>query len=399
MTLLKAMFGTMTLTLTTACISSRVHVSGEAKCRTIEGDTLCPKLSHLEAGIALSPSDDWEGRVSYDFAQSRKLTWYDRLDTFQLDLPPEKSWLADYGIRKRIDERLTLALEDSNGTTGLPDASHLAFAWNLQDLPWKQSALKLTYQDKERLEAELQIGLGEGERLRSEDGKAFYGLRTRFYLSPAFSAQLAYSEDPDSLSKDAFFWSQSKDKRRKGYMSQRFSGALIWNGKSSIARGLEASAGWQSSSFHASKSSLTGETPLSQFALDPTEILTETLGARGKTTRETHYLSASYRILAEYILAAHWSTYRSELGGEVLLSCQALDQGGNCMGDINRHRSLEVREQTFGLGKIDEGGWSFLLESHEERYDRLYQNFHFRNGQVPRQKYMRLLQARIAWNW
>ncbi len=399
MTLLKALIGLSSVLLLNACVSSRFHIAGDVVCRSMEGKELCPKLSHLETGIELSASEDWEARLSYDFAQSLKETWRDRLDTFNLDLPPQKSWLADYGIRRRIDDRLSLAIEDTNGTTRIPDASNLAFSNKLQDLPWKQTALSLKYLDPETLELEFLLGSGEGERLRHEDDGLFYGLRTRLYFSSALAFQLGMSLDKGRLHRDQFFWLDKSQDSHQAMSARRLSASLLLTGKTPFARGLQASLGWQANRFLSNQKPSPPQGLPTHLALDPTEILTETFGKQGETKRESLYLSSSYRILAEYILAFHIGLFHSHLGSELLTSCESLDSQGLCQGVTDVHHSLSVREQTFGLGKIDEDGWSFLLESHEERYDRLYQNFHFRNGQAPRQKYMRLIQARIAWNW
>ncbi|RZA18988.1 MAG: hypothetical protein EOP10_20220 [Proteobacteria bacterium] len=384
--------------LAMSCMTARVNVSGEVKCRSLEGDDLCPKLSHLETGVTLSPTEDWDLKLSYDFAQSRKASWYDSLDLKQFNLPPQKSWLADYGIRHRLDERFTFAIEDTSGTTLIPDASHLAYSTNLQDAGWKQTAARLSFNNKEIFEADILLGLGEGERLSSDDGDIYYGARARWYLAHAVGLQFAYSDDQNSLNKDAIYWISARDDLRKGFASERFATSLILNGKLPYARGLEASLGWQRNVIRSDRPAEFSSAP-TDLAFDPTESLTQALGGLGVTKRESLYYSLSYRILSEYIVAFHGSDYKSRMGEAVLVACDEIDATGACVGSTDEKRSFRLRERTYGLGKLDEDGWSVLLESHEERYDRLYQNFHFLNGRSPRQKNMRVIQARIAWNW
>lgn len=399
MTLLKLGLAFGSLGLVTGCATLRVNLGGEVKCRSLEGDTLCPKLSHLETGAVVSSDDGWDAKLSYDFAQSRKATWYDSLDSRPFNLPPRKSWLSDYGIQKRFEDgRLSFAIEDTDGTTLLPDASHLAFSKNLQDIGWKQTATRVSFDHKEIFEADVLLGLGEGERLSSDDGDFYYGLRARWYFAHALGLQFAYSQDKNSLNKDAIWWEPSRDSLRKGFEAERFATALILNGKLPFARGLEASVGYQQNKFHAKRPTIFTPAPLN-LAFDPTESLSQNLGGSGETKRQTVYYSVSYRILAEYILAFHGSEFQSHMGEALLVSCDALDDSGTCVGSTDENRSFRLQERTYGLGKIDEDGWSVLLEAHEERYDRLYQNFHYLSGRSPRQKNMRLIQARIAWNW
>lgn len=398
MTLLKAVAVSLSLIPLMGCITTRFNIAADVRCRNSQGDSLCPKLSHLQTGVTLSPGDDWDAKLSYDFAQSRKASWYDSLDTHHLDLPPQKSWLADYGLRKQIDSRWSLAIEDSSGTTLIPDASYLAFSKNLQDIGWKQTAVRLGFDHKEVFEADVILGLGEGERLSSDDEEPYFGARARWYLMRAIGLQLAFSEDKNSLNKDALWWLTNTSELRRGFQTQRFAASLILNGKLSIARGLEASLGWQSNHIHGQRPDIFTAAP-SDLAFDPTESLAQALGGSGGTRRQTLYYSASYRILAEYIVAFHASEYQSQFNETLLTSCDEMDNRGGCVGSTDKKRSFRLRETSYGIGKIDDDGWAALLEAHEERYDRLYQNFHFRNGRHPRQKSTHLLQARIAWNW
>jgi hypothetical protein len=396
MTLLKASGIFLSLLWLQGCVEGQLDFAGEITCRTADGDALCPKLSHFESQVSVKPFSRVQAYLAYDPAQSRKATWYDSLDLNMQSLPPQKSWLADYGIDIELSPRWSLHAEDSSGTTLLPNASYLAFANKLQDIGWKQTVTRLSFTNSDIFVGDLLIGLGEGERLEADDGDLFLGARFKWYWQKALSLQLGYSEDQNSLPKDAVWWLSDRDEAHKSFRNQRFAASLFLNGQLSGFRGLEASLGWQRTAIDRSDDRRLS-TP-THLALDPTEILSQDLGAAGSTKRDAWLASASYRILAEYLIAFHIGQFKADLAHSALSVC-TMDQRGSCVEAADKTDSLSVREWTYGLGKIDSDGWSFLLESHQERYDRLYQNFHFLKGKDVRQKSMRLVQARINWNW
>lgn len=397
MTLLKASGFFLSLVWLQGCVEGNVNFRGEIVCRNADGNSLCPKLSHFESQVTLKPTDKTEARLSYDPAQSRKATWYDSLDLHQQNLPPQRSWLSDYGFGYDIDPRWSLHVEDSSGTTLLPNASYLAFANKLQDIGWKQTASRLSFDHSDIFEGDLLVGLGEGERLSADDGDLFYGARLKWYWQKALALQLAYSRDKNSLPEDAVWWRDARGDLHKGFSNQRLAASVSLNGKAPSLRGLEADLGWQRNEIEQSRTQDFLRAPAS-FAFDPTEILSQDQGGHGATKREAWQLSASYRILAEYLVAFHTGEFKASFDDAVLQYC-ALDSDGNCVEAAEKSRSLKLREWTYGLGKIDSDGWTFLLESHQERYNRLYQNYHFLKGSGVRQKSMRLVQARINWNW
>jgi hypothetical protein len=58
-----------------------------------------------------------------------------------------------------------------------------------------------------------------------------------------------------------------------------------------------------------------------------------------------------------------------------------------------------MREQTFGIGRLDEDGWSLFLESFSVHYDRLYELYHFAPEQNRRQRGVSFTQLRFGWTW
>ncbi len=397
MTLLKASSFFLSIAWLQGCASATLNFRGEAVCRNADGDSLCPKLAHFESELVVQPTDSTEAHLSYDPAQSRKATWYDSLDLNQQNLPPQKSWLADYGFRYVVDPRWSLHIEDASGTTLLEDASHLAFASKLQDIGWKQTVSRLSFDHNEIFEGDLLVGLGEGERLSADDGDMYYGARLKWYWRKALSLQLGYSRDKNSLPEDAVWWREDRNDLHKGFDTERLAASLSLNGKAAAMQGLELSLGWQRNKIGQSRTSLFLPAP-TDLTFDPTEILSQDQGGRGETLREAWQLSASYRILAEYLIAFHTGEFQASFDEALLKSC-SMGSDGNCVEAADNRRQLKLREWTYGLGKIDSDGWTFLLESHQERYDRLYQNYHFLKGRGVRQKSMRLVQARINWNW
>jgi len=398
MTLLKASSMFLAFLSTTGCVKTHLDFSGEAVCRSADGQSLCPKLSHFQSQLTLSPEDgSYYARLAYDPAQSRKASWYDSLDLGQQHLPPQRSWLADYELGLDVSERWSLHLEDSSGTTLLPNASGLAFATKFQDIGWKQTVTRLSFENPDIFVGDILVGLGEGERLSADDGALYYGARFQWYWQKAFGLQLGYSEDADSVANDAFWWRSDRGESHQDVSSQRLAISLILNGKLPSLRGLEASLGWQKNTLRSAREGTSERAP-APLAFDPTEILSEDFGAHGRTRRDAWLFTTSYRILAEYLIALHTGEFQAELEDAALTSC-ALEDTGNCAETAASAHRLRVREWTYGLGKIDSDGWSALLEAHEERYDRLYQNFHFVTRGTTRQKSMRLIQARMSWNW
>ncbi|MBC7658651.1 MAG: hypothetical protein H7249_02995 [Chitinophagaceae bacterium] len=401
MTLLKASKLSLFLLfpLMQSCIEGHIDFAGEIVCRNVDGGNLCPKLSHFNSELHLRPSNSTEAKLGYDVSQSRKTTWYDSLDLRTLTLPPRKSWLSDYQLSYTLpsDVRWSLHIEDSPGITLLPNASHLAFSGNLQDTGWNQTLSRLSFQHKDIFDADILVGMGEGERLEVDDGDLYYGARVRWFAKRIASLQFAYSQDKNSLPKDAIWWAENREDAHKGFKNQRLAVSVSLNGKLPVARGLEASVGWQQNRIDAARN--TNLSAPVGYALDPTEILSQDLGGSGKTKKEVLFASASYRILAEYLIAIHAGQLRASLDSPSLQVCAAIDSSGACVDPTEKSKTFTVQQWTYGLGKLDKNAWSVLLEAHEERYDRLYQNYHFLNGNSPRQKNMRLVQARINWNW
>ncbi|RYZ52953.1 MAG: hypothetical protein EOP07_18735 [Proteobacteria bacterium] len=192
-------------------------------------------------------------------------------------LPPQKSWLANYGVGIELSPRWSLHAEDSSGTTLIPNASYLAFANKLQDIGWKQTVSRLSFTNSDIFVGDLLVGLGEGERLESDDGDLYLGARFKWYWQKALSLQLAYSEDQNSLPKDAVWWLDDRAEAHKGFHNQRLAASLALNGQLSGFRGLEASLGWQRTRIDRSDDRRLS-TP-TNLALDPTEILSQDLGS------------------------------------------------------------------------------------------------------------------------
>ncbi len=396
MTLLKASHISLTFLCLLGCVGSQVDLAGEIICRAADG-SLCPKLSHFKSQLSLNPLERIKLWLAYDPNQSRKASWFDRLDPQQQTLAPARSWLADYGAKFELSPRWSLHIEDSSGTTLLPNASYLAFAQKLQDVGWQQTVGRLTFENPDIFVGTMVVGLGEGERLAQDDGDLFYGACFKWYWQKALALQLGYSQDPNSLPEDAVWWLADRSDRHKGFHSQRLALSLSLNGKYPSLRGLEASVGWQRNLITNARRQAFAQTPL-WFAFDPTEMLSQNLGGSGATKREAWLMSGSYRILSEYLLAFHTGLFRGAIADGSLSSC-GLSAAGDCVDEAETSQALSLREWSYGLGKIDNDGWSVLLESHEERYDRLYQNYHFIKNRGARQKSMQGVQARINWNW
>lgn len=396
MTLRKVLFCAILFMSTKAW--SQIYIEPEVLCwySSQPWDTLCPKLSHLKMRADIPWDDSLTFKLAYDPGSLRKITWYDTYTLRNQQLPPRKSWLSDYGIRFQFAPHWDLSIEDWTASTLIPDASGLSYSRALQDAGWNQTAMRLSYVVPDGVTATAILGLGEGKRLEDLDSKPYLGALVRVPLISAFDLQVGASLDKDSLHPDALWWFPKEERKKaaEDVQAERLSAALVLDGTLPKIRGLQASIGWQQNRIKSNSDDWLAAYPL-PAAIDPTEALPN----RGSVKKESLLFSASYQILAEYIIAFHLSDLKLSFDNAEILSCSLLDQNGFCIDPRNPSHELHVRGLTFGIGKIDVDGWSLLLESHEERYDRLYETYHFASGIDQRQEGIRIISARLAWTW
>lgn len=391
----------------TPCFAERedfLTIEPDIICRTQTNprDSLCPKLEHLRLRLGFDWSDALSFRLAYDAQHQTKVTWYNSYGLNVQRLPSRSSWLDDYGARLRLSSSWELGIEDWTAATLIPDASGLGFSRLLQDSGWNQSALRLTWinPDFRILAASLIVGQGEGERLEESDSTPYYGALTRLDLGQALSLQLAWSYDADSLDADHLFWVDRLEAKEgaRGFTTSRQAASLFLDGTHPSMRGLRLSLGWANNHVRGPEpKSINLQADQSEGPFEPTELLAETLGGRSGLDRRTWLVSASYEILSSFVLAFHHQNLRVDLGDQNLLrSCEGLDLQGRCTQPATPHNLLGIRATTFGLGRKSESGWSIMLESMRESYDKLYELYHFAPGNDKRQRSLQILQLRIS---
>jgi hypothetical protein len=385
----------------------KIAIDADLVCRQQKPDqgAECPRFTHLNISLRSLWSERLSLLLSWDPGQVDKPTWIDTYGILGQRLPPRKTWFNHYALRWRFSPSLEISLEDWTAATLIPDASGLSFSQALQDSGWNQSVLRLSSITLEGRANFLSLiaGLGEGERLKERDNKPYLGLMGRREIIPALEWQAAWSFDADSLEERQFYWLESSERSiaRSGFKSERQALSVILNGQLAKARGLRLALGLQ-------RNLITGPKTISgirqvrndEGPFDPTEILAENRGQRSQLERRTLAISGSYLILAEYVLAFHWQRLDLDLGSEAsVLSCSRLGLNGSCLDAPEEKQQLQVREFTWGLGRMDEQGWSLFVESFTINYDRLYELYHFAPDPDRRRRSTSIAQARLSWKW
>ncbi len=365
----------------------------------------CPRFTHFRVAFRANLTARLSLLLSWDPWQVPKPTWTDTYDVLGLSLPPRKTWFDHYALRFRLAEDWELSVEDWTSATLLPDSSGLSFAHALQDSGWKQTALRLSLIKPEWTHTSLSFiaGFGEGERLKEEDHKPYLGFVGRSEIIPSLEWQAAWSIDTDSVERDRFFWLNDAERPLigQGFRTERQALSFILNGQNPKARGLRISLGLQRNFVRGPQNVIRHRavSPL-EGPFDPTEILAESWGQRSEIERATLALSASYLILAEYVLAFHRQDLQISLGPNATVrSCNSLAPDGSCLDTaVDRHH-IRVRESTWGLGRMNEKGWSLFLESLTISYDNLYELYHFAPAQDQRQRTLSFAQLRLSLGW
>jgi hypothetical protein len=249
----------------------------------------------------------------------------------------------------------------------------------------------------------LIAGLGEGERFRDRDHKPYLALMLRRELSEGLEWQAAYSYDASSMEPEQFYWLKAEDRQpaSEGFNTQRQALSIVLTGQHRKARGLRAVLGVQRNTIRGPKTSA-GVPSISreEGPFDLTEILAENWGLRSDIERRTLAFSASYLILAEYLIAMHHQELDVKLGADAKVrACGGPDYDSFCLNTATEHARLRLREQTYGIGHISEKGWSVFVENFSIKYDRLYELYHFAPGQDRRQRSLSFAQLRLGWNW
>jgi hypothetical protein len=282
----------------------------------------------------------------------------------------------------------------------LPDASGIAFARSLQDTSWDQTALRYTLlsPDVGLLAASFIAGLGEGEVFQENDSQPYLGFLGRVEIAESTSLQFGWSNDKNYLQGSALYWVDHPRRREvsRGFSASRYAASLFLDGTHPKARGLRLALGWQRSVIKGPSLPPEYLTSPTEYAIDPTEALAESLGARSSLSRESIHLSGSYLILGTYLLSFHQADLKVDLGDSgSFLACDTLDSMGVCVGNAKPASSFRVRDLGYGIGKRTEDSWSLLLESYQQKYDQLYQTYHFAPGRDQRRPSFRLLQLRL----
>lgn len=363
-------------------------IDADLVCRwqRVPPDTECLKLNHALFGIRSPIGSRLSLLLAWDPGQVSKPTWNDSYEVLGQRLPPRKTWFSHYALRYRASETIEVSLEDWAAATLIPDASGLSYAYALQDSGWKQTALRLSYVNPDSLVNTFSLitGLGEGERFKERDHKPYLALMARREIIPALEWQAAWSYDADSQEADHFYWMNDGDRQAasEGYKTERQSIALVLNSFHPMARGLRVSLGLQRNLVRGPKTQAQAPVPTREEGpFDLSEILAD---------KRTLAFSASYLILAEYLLGFHWQKLTADPGSAMPVKALNSDEAYN---------QLRLTEQTFGLGHMRENGWSLFLESFNIKYDRLYELYHFAPSPNQRQRALAFVQLRAGWTW
>ncbi len=402
LTLRESLLITLSLSASVGHSESGFLFEPEIICRRADAGakTLCPKLTHLRLGVRSDTQSDFDLRLLYDPFHTRKATWFDLKGLGLQDLPDQQSWLNDYALRMRLGSASELSLENWSGTTLLPDASGMAFSRALQDTSWDQTALRYTWinPDLSILAASLVAGLGEGETFQENDSEPYLGFLGRFELGTSLSTQIGWSLDRNFLNRSALPWiDQSlREEARQSFSAERYAVSFFIDGSHPKARGLRLGLGWQRSHIKGPSEVKAQTTLLENLTLDPNEALAESLGARSNLLRDSFSISASYLILGTYLISYHQEELKVDLRNSgSFLSCDALTATGICRGEVRPASSFRVKGLGYAIGKRVEDSWSLLLESYQQKYDQLYQIYHFASGRDQRSADFRLLQLRL----
>jgi hypothetical protein len=375
----------------------------------IEGDVICdrecPRLNHFKFGVRTFLSERLSLQLGWDPGHVDKPSWEDTYDVLGQRLPPRRTWFDRYALRFRASDAVEMSLENWYAATLIPDASGLSYAHALQDSGWSQTAIRLSVIDLDTPvnSWSLIAGLGEGERFQDRDHKPYLAFMLRREVSEGLEWQGAYSMDPDSMEGEQFYWLNREERAAasEGFKTERQALSLILTGQHRKARGLRAAIGVQRNLIRGPKTPA-AVPPVStrEGPFDLTEILAENWGMKSDIERRTLAFSASYLILAEYLLAFHHQTLDVRLGADAKTrACSGLDLEGRCLEGASEHAHLRLQEQTYGLGYISESGWSLFMENFSVKYDRLYELYHFAPGEDKRQRAHSFTQFRLTWDW
>lgn len=378
----------------------RLFIEGEVVCGPV-----CPRLNHFQFGLRTALHHRLSLQLGWDPGHVNKPTWEDTYEILEQRLPPRKTWFDHYALRFRASDSVEVSLENWAAATLIPDASGLSFAYALQDSGWNQTAVRISVIDPEFPvnSWSLIAGLGEGERFQDRDHKPYVALMLRRELAEGLEWQGAYSYDANSMVPEQFYWLNADERQAasEGFKAERQALSLILTGQHRKARGLRASLGIQRNLIHgpqtpAAVPPLTSE----EGPFDLTEILAENWGMHSDIERRTLAFSASYLILAEYLLALHHQQLDVRMGADAKVrACTGLDFDGRCLDAGTERAHLRLQEQTYGIGHINEKGWSLFLENFSVKYDRLYEFYHFAPSQNRRQRALSFTQLRLSWSW
>lgn len=378
----------------------RLFVEGEVVC-----GRECPRLNHFQFGLRTFLSERLSLQLGWDPGHVEKPTWEDSYELLGQRLPPRRTWFDRYALRFRATNAVEMSLENWNTATLIPDASGLSFAYALQDSGWNQTALRISVIDPDDPVNSWSViaGLGEGERFQDHDHKPYLALMLRREVSEGLEWQGAWSVDADSMEPEQFYWLNAEERSAasEGFKTERQALSLILTGQHRKARGLRASVGLQRNLVRGSRTSSTAAVAIpDEGPFDLTEILAEHWGMKSEIEKRTLAFSASYLILAEYLLAFHHQELDVKLGATARArACTGLDRDGSCLDTGTEHARLSLREQTYGIGYISESGWSLFMESFSVKYDRLYELYHFAPGEDKRQRAHSFAQLRLTWSW
>ncbi|MDQ3234813.1 MAG: hypothetical protein M3Q07_23655 [Pseudobdellovibrionaceae bacterium] len=368
-------------------------------------NTQCPRLNHFRFGLRMPWGDRLSLQLGWDPGHVDKPTWEDTYEVLGQTLPPRRTWFDRYALRFKATDAVEVSLENWSAATLLPDASGLSYAHALQDSGWNQSALRISVIDPDQPINSWSVitGLGEGERFEDRDHKPYLALMLRRELSEGLEWQGAWSLDTDSMEPEQFYWLDTVERQAasEGFRTERQALSLILTGQHRKVRGLRAAIGWQRNRIRGPQTpAAVTPLPVEEGPYDPTEILAENWGMRSDLERRTLAFSASYLILAEYLLAAHHQQLDVKLGADAQVrACHSLDPEGRCLEAPTEHGQLRMQEQTYGIGRISERGWSLFVENFSVKYDRLYELYHLAPGSDRRQRSLSFTQLRLTWSW